>query len=69
MRSKVDRYVGHAPKTVAERHYFGDRKSRMAEVFREHVSAKVDGVIEAILREKGHKKAQPLSIVPFLEAS
>lgn len=62
----VDRYVGHAPKTVAERHYFGDKKGRMVEVFREHVSGKINGLIERIESAKGHKRAQPISIVPFL---
>lgn len=65
----VDRYVGHAPQTVAEKHYFGDKKRRMVEVFREHVSAKIDGVIERIVHSKWHKTAQAISIVPFLEAS
>ncbi len=62
----VDRYVGHAPKTVAERHYFGDKKGRMVEVFRKHVSGKINGLIERIESAKGHKRAQPISIVPFL---
>lgn len=64
----VDRYVGHAPKTVAERHYFGDKKRRMVEVFREHVSCKIDRVIDGIENAKGHKRAQAISIVPFLSA-
>jgi len=68
-RYLVDRYVGHAPETIAERHYFGDKRSRMVDVFREHVSTKIDALIERIQEEKGHKTAQPISIVPFLEAS
>lgn len=65
----VDRYVGHAPETIAEEHYFGDKRSRMVDVFREHVTARVDALVAEIQDAKGHKKAQPLSIVPFLEAS
>src|SRR5690606_21031341 len=86
----VDRYIGHAPKSQMEKHYFGDKKKRMVEVFRE-VSDKIDEIVDRIRkarsgerhkkardagkeenirreeRAKGHKKAQPLSIVPFLE--
>ena len=65
----VDRYVGHAPETIAEKHYFGDKRSRMVDVFREHVSTKIDSLIREVQEAKGHKMAQPLSIVPFLEAS
>ena len=68
-RYLVDRYVGHAPETIAERHYFGDKRNRMVEVFREHVSTKIDALIQEIQVAKGHKMAQPISIVPFLEAS
>ena len=39
------------------------------EVFREHVSIKIDGVIDQIDRAKGHKRAQAIPLVPFLEAS
>jgi hypothetical protein len=63
----VDRYVGHAPQTVAERHYFGDKKGRMVEVFREHVAAKIDGLIDRIEKAKWHKMAQATSVVPFLK--
>jgi hypothetical protein len=41
----------------------------MVEVFREHVSTKIDALIQEIQVAKGHKMAQPISIVPFLEAS
>ncbi|MCE7910009.1 MAG: hypothetical protein DYH02_16855 [Candidatus Omnitrophica bacterium COP1] len=61
----VDRYVGHAPKTVAEKHYFGDKKGRMVEVFREHVAGKIDGLLERIESAEWHKMAQPNSVVPF----
>lgn len=61
----VDRYVGHAPKTVAEKHYFGDKKGRMVEVFREHVAEKIDGLLERIESAEWHKMAQPISVVPF----
>ncbi|MBK7496272.1 MAG: hypothetical protein IPI28_13090 [Candidatus Omnitrophica bacterium] len=49
-------YAGHTPTTVAERHYFGDKKGRMVEVFREHVSSKVDGVIDRIKGGKWHNR-------------
>jgi hypothetical protein len=51
---------------VAEKHYFGDKKGRTVEVFREHVSGKIDGLIERIESAEWHKMAQPISIVPFL---
>ena len=53
----VDRYVGHAPQSVAEKHYFGDKKRRMVEVFREHVLTKIDVVIDQIEHAKRHKRA------------
>jgi hypothetical protein len=44
----------------------GEKNWRMVEVFGEHVSSKIDGVIDKIEGAKGHKTAQPISIVPFL---
>jgi hypothetical protein len=84
----VDRYIGHAPKSQMEKHYFGDTKKRMVEVFRE-VSDKIDQLVDRIRKaqsgkrhkkaragekemkgrieenQKGHKKAQVISVVPF----
>jgi len=54
----VDRYVGHAPKTVMERHYFGDKNSRMVGVFREHVVTKIDGLIDGLQSQNGTIKAR-----------
>lgn len=86
----VDRYIGHAPNSQMEKHYFGDKKKRMVEVFRE-VSDKIDEVVDRIRKarsgirhkkaraeekevkerigknQKGHKKAQVISVVPFLK--
>ena len=65
----VDRYVGHVPKSVAERHYFGDKKSRMVALFQEHVSSKIDALLRRLEpdspRSKGHEKAQKGTIVNF----
>jgi hypothetical protein len=65
----VNRYVGHAPTTVAERYSIGDKKRRMVEVFREHVSSKIDGVIDRIEGAKWHKRAHAISIMPFISRS
>ncbi len=54
----VDRYVGHAPKTLAERHYFGDKRGRMIEVFREHVTDKIDALIGRIQEPQWHEMAR-----------
>ncbi len=62
----VGQFIGHTPQTVAERYYFGDKKGRMVEVFREHVAEKIDGLLERIEGAKWHKMAQPISVVPFL---
>ena len=86
----VERYIGHAPRSVMGKHYVGDKKKRMVEVFRE-VSDKVDEVVDRIRKvrsgkrhkkartaekevkgkieenRKGHKKAQVISVVPFLK--
>lgn len=43
----VQRYVGHAPQTIGEKHYHGDRGVRMLPLFRE----KVVGPIEAEIAE------------------
>lgn len=53
----VDRYVGHVPTTVAERHSIGDKKRGMVEVFREQVSSKIDRVIDGIENAKGYKRS------------
>ena len=41
----VQRYVGHAPTTIGERHYHGDKGKRMVPLFREkvvkHIEAKI----------------------------
>lgn len=58
----VDRYVGHAPKTLAERHYFGDKRFRMVEVFREHVAVKIDGLVDGIQGSKWHEMAQIIDL-------
>lgn len=44
----VDRYVGHAPKTVMERHYFGDKKSKLVESFRDLLLPKIESKIAAV---------------------
>jgi len=43
----VDRYVGHAPRTVMERHYFGDKKRKLVERYRELVLPKIEQKITA----------------------
>lgn len=42
----VDRFCGHAPKSVMEKHYFGDRKARMVELFRQEVTARLDAELD-----------------------
>lgn len=59
----VERYVGHAPKSVAERHYFGDKKRRMVDLYREHVSNKVNGEIDKMREAKWQKMAIDSNVV------
>ncbi len=61
----VDRYVGHAPKTIAERHYFGDKRERLVDLFREHVVCKVDALIESLEGAELHDIARNVKIVEF----
>lgn len=41
----VQRYVGHAPSTIGEKHYHGDKGARMVELYREKVIAQVEAII------------------------
>ena len=41
----VQRYVGHAPATIGERHYHGDQGKRLIPLLREKVVAHIDGEI------------------------
>ena len=41
----VQRYVGHAPSTVGERHYFGDQPHRLLPLFREKVVTHIEDEI------------------------
>jgi len=43
----VDRYCGHAPTTMMERHYFADQRKRLVGLFREHVVPLIDAEVEA----------------------
>jgi len=42
----VERYLGHSPDSITERHYHGDQGDRMVALFRtkvvEHVDAEID---------------------------
>lgn len=51
----VDRFCGHAPKTMMEKHYFGDRKSRMVELFRQEVTARIDAELARLGEDSGDK--------------
>jgi len=41
----VQRYVGHAPTTIGERHYHGDKGKRLIPLFRENVVAHIEAEI------------------------
>jgi len=43
----VQRYVGHAPSTIGERHYQGDRGDRLLSHFREKVIPHVEEAISS----------------------
>jgi integrase len=43
----VQRYVGHAPATIGERHYHGDQGKRLVPLFREHVVSRIEAEIAA----------------------
>jgi integrase len=42
----LQRYVGHAPTTIGERHYYGDKGSMMITNFREKVVARIDRIVD-----------------------
>jgi len=42
----VQRYVGHAPATIGERHYHGDQGKRLISFFREKVVSHIDGEVD-----------------------
>ncbi|MCB2156916.1 site-specific integrase [bacterium] len=48
----VDRYCGHAPTTMMERHYFADQRKRLVGLFRRHVTPMIDAEVEAALAAK-----------------
>ena len=41
----VQRYVGHAPQTIGERHYHGDQGKRLIPLFREKVVSHIEAII------------------------
>ena len=43
----VQRYVGHAPTTIGERHYHGDQGKRLLPLFREKVITRIDAEIDS----------------------
>ncbi|MEQ8819899.1 MAG: tyrosine-type recombinase/integrase [Sumerlaeia bacterium] len=55
----VDRYVGHAPRSIMERHYADQQKGRLVEAFREKVVPLIDEAVdEALGRPKRTDLAQ-----------
>jgi len=50
------RYVGHAARSVSERHYFGDKGKRLVHLFREQIVSRInDAISESKKGTKGHK--------------
>ncbi len=45
----VDRYVGHAPRSIMERHYADQQKGRLVDAFREKVVPLIDEAVEEAL--------------------
>jgi len=45
-KTLVDRYCGHAPTTMMERHYFGDRRDRLVKLFRDNVVPRIDQEVQ-----------------------
>ena len=41
----VVRYVGHSPRNIGERHYYGDRGARLVEQLKTHVVEKIEAEI------------------------
>ena len=54
------RYVGHAARSVGERHYFGDQGKRLINLFREQIVSCIDEVITE--EKKGTKRHKPKTI-------
>jgi integrase len=48
----VDRFCGHAPKSVMEKHYFADRNIRMVDLFRREVTARLDDEIDRVAKAR-----------------
>jgi integrase len=50
----VERFVGHAPATIADRHYYGNQPRRLLELFRREIIAPLNALVKS--HQKGKKK-------------
>ena len=41
----IERYVGHAPRTIAKRHYYGDKGQRLIDEFRRQILPRIEDLI------------------------
>jgi integrase len=48
----VERYLGHTPKAISERHYHGDQGSRMIPLYREKVVSFLEAEIRAWVKDR-----------------
>jgi len=57
-KSLVDRFCGHSPKSMMERHYFADRNSRLLQLYREQVIPMIDKQVTRFKMAKKDNEGQ-----------
>lgn len=62
----LQRYVGHAPKTVGERHYFADKGSRLIPEFRERIVSRIDDEVSKWTPPEDSKLIQVFDDAPCI---
>ncbi len=53
----LERFMGHAPTGVREKHYYGDKKGRLAQLYAKTITPKIDAAIDQVLAERRHRSS------------
>jgi hypothetical protein len=62
----LQRYVGHAPKTVGERHYFADKGIRLVPEFRNRIVSRIDEEVSKWTPQENSKLIRLFNDVPCI---
>jgi len=51
----LERFLGHSPQTVTTKHYYGDEKERMLDLFREQVTSRIDRSLDSHFESRAQR--------------